>query len=436
MKKLIIPLFLCAIMLSINVSASSIYSDNFMENGGVVSYSGMQAGYTIAGSSEVCAKALSSFASATYKLNDISSISASFYTPIYSTAIAGGENAVLGYNSFANVFLDGAGNVVTRVGDVWKALAFNTNTFAYEFSSPIDIVNESMLIPFLFSVEASSDGISYSKINYSISCSDATVANRDAVKTQISASLPQGTEYVKITTIAPPANLVSGYYCYLSSVTIAYTEEVEPISSSEADDNASSSEISSSSVAEISSSSEVSSSSENSSSENSSSENSSSENSSSSEEVSSSSNNTTKREDIDKDISSSIEEEDEQKQSSSSLSDKNSKPESSSENEEKSSSSKTQKEENSKVVSSSKTSSTSKPKSSSTVKSSSVSDDVIEEEEQDKDEEITNSNIDEEDDEESNVEISLNTEFPIGAIIYMVAIVVAGAVIFIIKLKK
>lgn len=430
MKKLIIPLFLCAIMLSINVSASSIYSDNFMENGGVVSYSGMQAGYTIAGSSEVCAKALSSFASATYKLNDISSMSASFYTPIYSTAIAGGENAVLGYNSFANVFLDGAGNVVTRVGDVWKALAFNTNTFAYEFSSPIDIVNESMLIPFLFSVEASSDGISYSKINYSISCSDATVANRDAVKTQISASLPQGTEYVKITTIAPPANLVSGYYCYLSSVTIAYTEEVEPISSSEADDNASSSEISSSSVAEISSSSEVSSSSENSSSENSSSEN-----SSSSEEVSSSSNNTTKREDIDKDISSSIEEEDEQKQSSSSLSDKNSKPESSSENEEKSSSSKTQKEENSKVVSSSKTSSTSKPKSSSTVKSSSVSDDLIEEEEQDKDEEITNSNIDE-DDEESNVEISLNTEFPIGAIIYMVAIVVAGAVIFIIKLKK
>ncbi len=420
MKKLIIPLFICAIMFSINVSASSIYSDNFMENGGVVSYSGMQAGYTIAGSSEVCAKALSSFASATYKLNDISSITASFYTPIYPTATADGENAVLGYNSFANVFLDGAGNVVTRVGDVWKALAFNTNTFAYEFSSPIDIVNELMLTPFLFSVEASSDGVSYSKINYSISCSDATVANRDAVKTQISASLPQGTEYVKITTIAPPANLVSGYYCYLSSVTIAYTEEVEPISSSEADDNTSSSEISSSSVAEISSSSEVSSSSEN---------------SSSSEETSSSSNNTTKREDIDKDIFSSIEEEDEQEQSSSSSSDKNSKPESSSEKQEKSSSSKTKKEENSKVVSSSKTSSTSKPKNSSTVKSSSVSDDVIEEVEQDNDEEITNSYIDE-DDEESNVEVSLDTEFPIGAIIYMVAIAVAGAVIFIIKLKK
>ena len=89
-------------MFSVEVSASSIYSDNFTGNDNICTYSGMQAGYVIAGSSEICAKA-SDFASATYKLSDASFVSAMFYTPIYPTAIENGDTAIFGCNSFVNV---------------------------------------------------------------------------------------------------------------------------------------------------------------------------------------------------------------------------------------------------------------------------------------------------------------------------------------------
>ena len=169
MKKLTITLIvLCVICSCINCSASAVYSDNFTGTDNTVSYSGMQPGFVLSGSNEICAKSLSSYAFATYKLNDANSVSATFYTPIYPTATQTGDVTVLGSSPHANVFVDGSGNIVTKAGNEWLALAFNENTFAYEFSTPIQTVNEITLTPFLFTIYASSDSDNYSPISYRI----------------------------------------------------------------------------------------------------------------------------------------------------------------------------------------------------------------------------------------------------------------------------
>ena len=108
-KCLLFPLFLAStfeiasfsasfwlISSCINCSASAVYSDNFTGTDTTVSYSGMQPGFVLSGSNEICAKSLSSYAFATYKLNDANSVSATFYTPIYPTATQTGDVTVLG----------------------------------------------------------------------------------------------------------------------------------------------------------------------------------------------------------------------------------------------------------------------------------------------------------------------------------------------------